>query len=191
MTTGINTELTTDRLLDTALGLGMEHGWESLSLSDIAHCLHVPMTDIYRLIRQKDDLAEYLFDRADRYMLAETAQQYFQQASRYVRLQALITAWLETLAPYRPIVREMLYYKLEPGHIHLQVLGLLRISRTVQWMLHAASMKDTGLRRINEEIILTNLYLAAFSYWLIRSPDDSQMQRFLSRLLWRYRIQHS
>jgi ubiquinone biosynthesis protein COQ9 len=187
MTTGINTGLTTDQLLQTALDLGMEHGWESLSLSDIAHSLQVPMTDIYRLIRQKDDLAEYLFDRADRHMLSKTAQQDFQQGSGYARLQALITAWLETLVPYRPIVREMLCYKLEPGHIHLQVLGLLRISRTVQWMLHAASMKDTGLRRINEEIILTNLYLAAFSYWLFRSPDDSQMQRFLSRLLWRYR----
>lgn len=187
MTTRINTGLSTDQLLDTALSLSKEKGWESLSLLEIAHSLHVPMTDIYRLIQQKDDLAEYLFDRADRQMLAETAQQNFRHASRQGRLQLLMSAWLDTLAPYRPTVRQMLCYKLEPGHIHLQVLGLLRISRTVQWMLHAAAMKDTGLRRIAEEIILTNLYLAAFSYWLFQAPDDARMQRFLTNLLWHYR----
>jgi len=169
----------------------MERGWESLNLMDVARTMHVPIGDVYTLIHQKNDLAEHLFNRADLHMLAETEHEEFQLANRQQRLQLLMSSWLNTLAPYRKLVRQMLLYKLEPGHVHLQVLGLMRISRTVQWMLHAAGINDTGLPRIAEEIILSNLYLIAFGYWLSRSPDEPGMQRFLVKLLSRYDIKGS
>lgn len=176
-------EITADQLLDTALTLGMNNGWESLTLMDVALSLQVPINDIYVIIQQKDDLAEALFNRADNQMLAITEETEFQTSDQQQRLQLLISAWLNTLTPYRPVVQQMLCYKLEFGHVHLQVLGLMRISRTVQWMLHASSISDTGLRRILGEIILTNIYLASFSYWLITSPDEPTMQQFLGKLL--------
>ena len=39
---------------------------------------------------------------------------------------------------YIYITRGMLAYKLEPGHLHLQLPGLVRVSRTVQWFREAA-----------------------------------------------------
>jgi hypothetical protein len=47
------------------------------------------------------------------------------------RLQHVICSWLDALEPHHRLTREMLAYKLEPGHIHLQALGVMRISRTV------------------------------------------------------------
>lgn len=182
----LHQELTTEQLLDAALRLGLESGWEALNLADLAYVLQVPLTDIYNLVKQKDELTEALFDRADRNMLGMTSEENFTQLSKQLRLQTLITTWLDTLTPYRPVVREMLSYKLEPGHVHLQVLGIMRISRTVQWMLHAASIKDTGLRRITGEVLLTQLYLAVFTYWLLSAPDNTQLQSLLGKLLGRY-----
>lgn len=56
----------------------------------------------------------------------------------------------------------MLLYKLEPGHIHLQIGGLQRISRTVQWWREAARRKSLHLARITEESLLTGAYLRTF-----------------------------
>ncbi|MBD3609783.1 MAG: TetR family transcriptional regulator [Gammaproteobacteria bacterium] len=179
-------QLNKDTLLDSALGLASNKGWEAFTMSQLAERLDVSLTEIYQLVKQKDDLAEALFDRADLNMLATSHQDDFQQASPQQKLQQLMSSWLNTLTPYRPMVRQMFGYKLEPGHLHLQALGLLRISRTVQWMLHASDTTLTGLHRIKEEIILTQLYLAAVTYWIVRGPNEQALQKFLNRLLARY-----
>ena len=69
------------------------------------------------------------------------------------------------------VTGQMLLYKLEPGHIHLQVLGLMRISRTVQWWREAAGRQSLHLHRIAEETLLTAAYLRSFIHWL-RHPDE-------------------
>ncbi|MGR9074404.1 MAG: TetR/AcrR family transcriptional regulator, partial [Gammaproteobacteria bacterium] len=66
----------------------------------------------------------------------------------------------------------------------LQALGVMRISRTVQWFREAARIDTTGLRRILEETGTTAIYLAAFARWL---NDDSHgfgiTRKFLDRSL--------
>ncbi len=176
--------VTTDDVLDTALRLAADGGWEAVRLHRIAEMLGVPLTEIYRHVRQKDDLSEALFDRADRAMLQAADEPEFRFLLPRERLHRVVMAWLEALAPYRHLVREMLFYKLEPPHLHLQVLGVLRVSRTVQWFLEAAGRRSTGLRRSLEEVAFTSLYLATFAYWL---RDDSKgaerTQQFLRRRL--------
>ena len=54
----------------------------------------------------------------------------------------------------------------QPGHVHLQVPGLMRVSRAVQWMREAARRDPTDLRRIAEEVVDTALYLRMFVGWL-------------------------
>jgi hypothetical protein len=78
----------------------------------------------------------------------------------------------------------MLAYKLEPGHLHLQALGIMRISRTVQWFREVAQQDSAGLRRIFEETTLTLLYLTAFTRWLFDDSTDSRdTRRFLEQAL--------
>ncbi len=164
-------------ILDTALQLADDRSWETLRLHDIASELNIPLVQIQQYYRQKDDLVEACYDCADTNMLkaAETAE--FSALDKAARLHRLIMAWLDTLATHKTVSRDMLLYKLEPAHIHLQVLGVLRISRTVQWFLEAAQSKTTHLQRIFEEIGLTSIYLMTFGYWMRDKSDQQQASR--------------
>jgi hypothetical protein len=117
---------------------------------------------------------EAWFDRADRALLSAAHSADFLDLPLHERLQQVITSWLDALAPHHRLTREMLAYKFEFGHIHLQALGIMRVSRTVQWFREAACHDSTGLQRIIDECALTTIYLATFARWLF---DDSANNR--------------
>jgi AcrR family transcriptional regulator len=163
-----------DRILDTALEQAEAASWEQLQLHAVATALHITLDEIRQDFRQKDDLVEAWFDRADRAMLGADRGAGFPDRPLQERLHQVISRWLDALSPHRRLTREMLAYKLEPGHVHLQALGIMRISRTVQWFREAACQDSTGLQRILDESVLTTIYLATFARWLF---DDSENGR--------------
>ena len=176
-----------DRILNTALEQAEAASWEQLHLHAVAAALHIGLNEILIHFPQKDDLVEAWFDRADRAMLGTERGPDFPGLPLQERLQQVICDWLDALAPHRRLTREMLAYKLEPGHVHLQALGIMRISRTVQWFREAARQDSTGLQRILEESVLTTIYLAAFARWLFDdSRDGRRSKTFLAWALLRW-----
>lgn len=155
-----------DNILDKALELAESGSWESVRLSNIADELEISLDELSQHYRQKDDLAEAMFNRVDQIMMAEASKAEFNKLHGRERIHCVIMAWLLALAPHRRAALDMLKYKLEFGHIHLQASGILRISRTVQWMLDAAGSKTVHLARIAEEIGTTSIFLTTFMYWL-------------------------
>ncbi|UCC55065.1 MAG: hypothetical protein JSU75_06645 [Gammaproteobacteria bacterium] len=174
-----------DRILDTALAIAENGSWEDLQLHAVAANLDIPLERIREYYAQKDDLAEAWFDRADRRLLSWQPEAEFYEQPEYTRLRQVIMHWLEALEPHHRITREMLYYKLEPGHIHLQALGVMRISRTVQWFREMARLQASSLKRIVEETVVTGIYLASFGRWLLDdSPHRSDnTESFMARAL--------
>ena len=84
----------------------------------------------------------------------------------------------------RRLAGGMLGYKLHPEHVHLQARGIMRISRTVQWLRDVALMPSVGWRRELEEATLTSIYLTTFACWLTDStPGTQRTRRLLARLL--------
>lgn len=164
--------VTAGQILDSALRLADVCGWERLHLFDIAADLGVGLDAIAVHYREKDQLVEAWFDRADRAMLSRAQADDLSSLSADKRLEELLIAWLDSLAAHRAVTGQMLLYKLEPGHIHLQLLGLLRISRTVQWWREAARRQTHHLYRIVEESLLTGVYLRSFIHWL-RHPEEN------------------
>ncbi len=164
--------VTAGQILDSALRLADVCGWERLHLFDIAADLGVGLDAIAVHYREKDQLVEAWFDRADRAMLSRAQADDLAGLSADKRLEELLIAWLDSLAVHRAVTGQMLLYKLEPGHIHLQLLGLLRISRTVQWWREAARRQTHHLYRIVEESLLTGVYLRSFIHWL-RHPEEN------------------
>ena len=175
------------RILDTALALAEQGGsWEALHLHDVADALDISLCEIHACYAQKDDLAEAWFDHADRAALQARDVSGFTDLPLGVRLERVMLAWLDALQPHRRLTRQMLAYKLEPGHLHLQVPGLMRISRTVQWFREAAQQDSAGMRRILEESCLTLVYLGAFARWLYDdSPGARDTRDWLARALQR------
>lgn len=160
-----------ERILDTALKQAENSSWGSVTLHDIARTLDISLQDIKDIYPQKDDMVEAWFDRADKTILSEKASEEFNSQTAHERVHQLMMSWFCSMNEHRRVTRQMLYYKLEPGHIHLQVLGIMRISRTVQWFREAALLKTKNIHRIIEEVFLTRIYISGFTRWLF---DDSK-----------------
>ncbi|WP_172147950.1 TetR/AcrR family transcriptional regulator [Pseudomonas tumuqii] len=176
--------ITAARILDTALQLADACGWERLHLFDVAAQLDVGLDAIAVHYREKDQLVETWFDRADRAMLARSGAADLAALEPAKRLEELLVAWLDSLAAHRAVTGQMLLYKLEPAHLHLQALGLLRISRTVQWWREGARRESRHLQRIAEESLLTGVYLRSFIHWLRHPEEDpAEFRAFLRRQL--------
>lgn len=176
--------VTAPQILDAALQLADVCGWERLHLFDVASHLNVGLDAIALHYREKDQLVEAWFDRADQALLARARHTDLIPLQPSRRLEELMVAWLDCLSTHRAVTGQMLLYKLEPGHLHLQVLGLLRISRTVQWWREVAQRETLHLCRVAEESLLTGVYLRSFVHWLRHTNEDpAEFRAFLRRQL--------
>ncbi len=171
-----------ERIVDTALSLAAGRSWEAVRLHEVAAAAGLTLEDVHAYFREKEDVAEAWFDRADRAMLQELTGSAFLALPTRERLHRAIMAWLTALAPYRRVTRQMILGKLEPGHLHIQIPALMRVSRTVQWIREAAHRDATFVQRALEEVATTSIYLTTFGYWMW---DDSSGSTATARLLQR------
>lgn len=168
------------RIVDAAIALGEQDSWEAVRLHDVAAALAITLDEVRRYFREKEDVVDAWFDRADGAMLKEAETSDFLDLTPRQRLYRLVMTWLGALAPHRKVTQQMIYGKLEPGHLHIQIPGLMRVSRTVQWMREAAHRDATYVRRALEETSLTTIYLMTFFYWMNDdSPGSASTGRFL------------
>lgn len=171
---------TKDQILDAALALAERRSWESLRLHEVAAELRVSLNEVRAHFREKEELTDAWFDRADEAMLQASLRPGLTELAPRERLHRLLMTWLSALAPYRRVTRQMIYGKFEPGHFHYQYAGLMRVSRTVQWLREAAR-RNAGLPwRALEESALTAIYLTTLFYWL---RDESENARRTSSFL--------
>ncbi|OGI49068.1 MAG: TetR family transcriptional regulator [Candidatus Muproteobacteria bacterium RBG_16_65_34] len=178
------TETLRDRVVDAALALAERRSWEEVRLHDVAAEIGVGLNDVRVQFREKEEIVDAWFDRADEAMLREAAEAEIAGLTPRQRLHRLVMVWLGALAPHRRVARQMILGKLEPGHVHYQFSGLLRVSRTVQWLREAASRDAVLPWRALEETALTSIYLATFLRWMQdESADPARTSVLLERLL--------
>ncbi|MEO8992814.1 MAG: TetR/AcrR family transcriptional regulator [Nitrosospira sp.] len=175
---------TSDQIVGAAVELGEQKSWEAVRLRDVASVLEIGLDDVRAHFREKEDIVDAWFERADSVMLKAVQASDFKNLTPRERFHRLIMTWLGALYPYRKTSRQMIYGKLEPGHIHIQLPALMRISRTVQWMREAAGRDATYFRRALEETGLTTIYLTTFIHWMSdNSPGAARTGRFLDGCL--------
>jgi ubiquinone biosynthesis protein COQ9 len=173
-----------ERIVDASLSLAEQSPWEAVRLHHVAGALSITLNEVRQHFREKEDVADAWFDRADSAMLELAERADFFALPPRQRLHRLIMTWLGALAGHRQVTRQVIYAKLEPGHVHIQIPGLMRVSRTVQWVREAAGRDVLYMQRALEETVLTSIYLMTFFYWM---RDDSADSRdtgvFLERCL--------
>lgn len=173
-----------ERIVDTALALAEQGSWERLRLFQVAGALGIGLEELRREFREKEDLIDAWFDRADAALLRAGVGPALEGLAPRERLHRLLMTWFDALAPYRRVSRQMIQGRFEPGHVHIQARGLLRVSRTVQWWREAARCETACLGRALEETVLTGIYLSTFAYWLQdASTEAAGTRRLLDRLL--------
>lgn len=166
-----------DEIVDATLALADADHWERVRLHDVADRLGCGLGDIHVHFREKEEIVDAWLDRADVAMLA-VVRDAGEPDSAF--LKRLLRTWLDTLAPYRRVTREMALVRLEPGHLHHQIPSLLRISRTVQWLREALGRDQSFVARALDETACTSLCVIVFGYWIV---DDSSNQRATFSLL--------
>lgn len=166
-----------DEIIGTAIELAERSSWEAVRLFDVAAEMKISLDDIRLHFREKEDLVDAWFDRADSAMLKLSEDEGFLALPYQERMNNLIMMWLDALSAHRHVTRQMIGAKLEPGHLHIQIPAIMRVSRTVQWVREAAQRDATYVRRALEETALTTIYLATFVYWMNDTSTDSQNTR--------------
>jgi len=172
-----------DRILDAALKMAAESGWSHLRLGAVVERLGISMADILDHYRDKDAVADALFRRAWRAMLATPPETYV-QLPMLERLHLLLMRWFDALAPHRVVAAQMLSDKLYLSHPHHWVPMVFNLSRTIHWLLDAAGDESKGRRRQLIEIGMTGIFLATLRVWS-RDHSDGQARtrEFLSARL--------
>ncbi len=161
-----------DRIVDAALAEAERIGWSDVQLSDVAADLGIGLAEVQALFRDKDAVANALFERAWQAMLQPHPAE-FADWPAAERLYFLLMRWFDALAPHRTVAAEMLQDKLYPSHPHHWVPMIFNLSRTIHWLRDAALLDAGGRRRQVEEIGLSGLFLATLWVW---ARDDSEGQ---------------
>lgn len=173
--------ITRDAIVAAALARAEQTSWEEVRLHDIAAALAVTLNEVRAHFREKEDIVDAWFDRADAAMLEDAARPDYSALSARGRTERALLSWLAALASHRRVTRQMIANKLEPGHVHYRLNGLFRVSRTVQWMREAAGRKAVLPWRAIEEAVLTGIYLATFFCWMYDDSPDAARTRALLR----------
>lgn len=182
------TPLSKEAILDTALILASNNQWEEIRLYQIAETLKVNLVELLPFIAEKEDLVDLLWDRCDHYMLFQCGSARFNEQPFATQFEQCVMAWLTPLSLHRTVVKQMLFNRLEPGHLHIQLPMLFRISRTVQWMRELCKRNNIFIKRATEETVLTTLFLTAVSVWLRDTSDAAidtrnQLQRRIQQAI--------
>lgn len=153
-----------DAILDAALALAREVGWESLRLCQVAARLDMPLAALRRAYRDQDALADAWFRRLEAAMLGSYPDSFADLPAAERAAQAM-ERWFAAAGTERRTTLDMLKAKLYASHPHHWMPLVFNLSRLIQWMREAARLDAAGRRRQIEEIGLTTLFLAALFVW--------------------------
>lgn len=174
---------TRERIVDCAIGIAEEVGWNGVRLREVADRAGMPLAALQSHYRDLDAVADGWFARATRAMLAPPPRR-FATLPAQERLYLLLMRWFEALAPHRKVTAQMLREKLYPSHPHHWVPMIFNLSRTIQWLRDAALLDAGGRRRQLEEVGLTALFLATVAVWCRDdTADQARTRAFLRRRL--------
>ena len=171
------------RVVDAALDLADEGGWDGLRLRKVAERLGVPLSDVLIHYRDLDAVANAWFRRAWAAMLEPPPKGFATRPARE-RLHIVMMRWFDALSPHREVAGQVLAAKLYPTHPHHWVPLVFNLSRSIHWLREAALLDATGRRRQMEEVGLSALFLTTLAVWLRDdSPHEARTRALLERRL--------
>jgi AcrR family transcriptional regulator len=165
-----------DRIVDAAIALAEERGWENVRLYLVAERLGIGLGDIGRHFRDLDAVANAWFGRA-REQLLRVAPTSLAGRPPPERLHLAMMTWFDALAPHHRVSAQMLDAKLYLSHPHHWVPMIFDLSRLMHDFLDVARIASTGRRRQLAEVGLTLIFLATLRDWLRRPERASERLR--------------
>ncbi len=162
-------EISKQDIVDTALALAAERGWEQTTFSAIAQRAEVSLAALYDLFDDKTQiLAEY--ERGLNRRVLESVGEPEEGVSVRDRLFDLLMERFEILNENRDALISILHsFRFDPKQA---VIGLPHLAGSMSWMLEAAGADTSGYRGAAKVTGLTGLYLKVLRCWARDEGED-------------------
>ena len=160
------------RVIDAALELAAERGWDQVRFHLLAERTGMPMPEIGAAFRDVDAIDNAWFAQARLHLLG-VPESALAGLSLDERIATACERWLDFLAPHRHVASEILRGKLWPAHLHHWVPLVFDLSRLVHDLLDTARVPGEGTLRALQEVGLTLVLLATLGHW---AHDRSEAQ---------------
>lgn len=170
--------------LDAALALAATRSWADIALAEIAEEAGLKLSEIYAVFPTKGAILAAFSRRIDGLVLAEDLEGLEDSPARD-RLFDVMMRRFDELEPYREAVGNILADLWSDPVSALG--GLPQLSRSMGWMLEAASVSTEGWRGLLRVQGLVGIYLATLRIWLRDDSADksktmAQLDAYLRRI---------
>jgi ubiquinone biosynthesis protein COQ9 len=165
------------KIIETALSLAAERGWNALTLDEIASTAGYNLAEFRKEFSSKAEILAAFTRAVDDAVLARVDRPEPGAAGRDRLFDVLMTRF-ELMAPYKAGLRRILGdLRYRPGD-SLAQFGAA--SRSIYWMLAAAGFDAEGPRGAFRIPGLMGIYARVFDIWL--EDDDPGMARTMAAL---------
>jgi len=157
-----------EKVLNSALHLAEEQGWEYTTLRDISVHVEISVSDLYDIVEDKSDVLVLLGRMIDRRVLESMALEQDDTASARDRLFDIMMDRYEVLNDYRGGLMAILdSFQYDPKQA---VISCPHLCRSMSWMLEASGIETAGIKGAMKVAGLTGVYLRTLRVW---KDDDS------------------
>lgn len=175
--------VTEAEILDAAMNLAEDKGWDNVRLYQVAEQLGVSLQDVHGHATDLNAVADVWFQQALEHMIA-VPDYASHDLPAWQRLYKTMKMWLDYVSRHKDITAQMIRAKLHPPHVHHWVPMIFDLSRLMHWWLDAASVPAVGRKRQLAEISLTGIFMSTLIYWQNdNSPSQQKTKAFLKRRL--------
>lgn len=163
------------QIIDAAMDLAAERGWQAVTLADIALRTGLPLAEVYHHFRSRNDILRGFMDMIDERMMSGNVEA---GGTTRDRLFEVAMRRFEALQPYRPAVRAIL--RQGSGDPVTALCGAQRFARSMGLLLEAAAVSSAGLGGLLRIKGMAAVYLYAMRTWL--EDDTVDLSRTMAAL---------
>ena len=179
---GRTAEAAEEHIVDAALTLAGDRGWQEISLADIAEAAGVSLAEVYALLPSKGAILEAFARHIDRATLSGIDPAADSQDSVRDRLFEVIMRSFDALEPHKRGVAALMADL--PRHPLALLCQGTRLMRSLSWMAAAAGVDTGGPLGLLRVKALATAYLWVLRAWLgDDSADKARTMEALDRAL--------
>lgn len=166
-----------ERVVEVALDLAVNLGWDHVSLRDVAEGSKLSLAELHEYFEEKSDILTALGRMIDRKVLENVAELEADLPIRD-RLFDVMMERFDVLNDYRAgLVAIIRSFKLDPKQA---VISMPHLCRSMTWMLEAAGVETVGFRGALKVTGLTGVYLDVLRVW--KDDDSPDMGKVMAAL---------
>ncbi|MBI1301869.1 MAG: TetR family transcriptional regulator [Alphaproteobacteria bacterium] len=158
------------QIVQAALDLAVERGWEQTSLRDIAEKAGLSLTELFDHVEDKTDILVLLGRQIDRKVIENMSPTLSEESVIRDRLFDVMMDRYDALNDHREGIKAILEsFKYDPKQA---VISLPHLCRSMAWMMEGAGIDTNGISGAVKVTGLTGIYVKVLKTWMEDETSD-------------------